>query len=281
MKKYWAALLIGGLCLLAACANLTTTAAVSPPVPPAGAPLAAEAVKPVYQFDTLSAQERFTAGDGTELAYYSYQLLTMTVENMDELAPGEAETAARNMESFNDRMSGLMEESVDRGRLMGEDAQEVYLLGSAALSYYDETETSYYQAGRLVSVRLDAAGFTGGAHPNSYTSSLLFDLGTGQFIDPTQIAEDPEAFRTGAAALLLEQAEALDQRSEFWPEYAEIIASWNEGTVLFDQEGMLAVFSHYVLGPYSMGTVELRLDYGQLADLVGAGGMARLGIAEP
>ena len=48
--------------------------------------------------------------------------------------------------------------------------------------------------------------------------------------------------------------------------------------MLFDQEGILVVFSHYVLGPYAMGTVELRLDYEQLAELVGAGGMARLGI---
>ena len=161
---------------------------------------------------------------------------------------------------------------------MGEEAQEAYLLGSASLDYYDVTEASYYQAGRLVSVRMDTGGFTGGAHANSYTSSALFDLSIGQFIDPTQIAEAPETFRTGAAELLLEQAEALEERGDFWPEYADIIAAWNEGTVLFDQEGMLVVFSHYVLGPYAMGTVELRLDYGQLAELVGAGGMARLGI---
>lgn len=275
MKKYWIVLLIGGLCLLAACTSLTP-AAPSPSVPPASA--AEETVKPVYQFDTLSAQERFAAGDGTELARYSYQLLTMSVENMDELAPAEAEAAARNMEGFNSRMESLMEESVARGRLMGEDAQEAYLLGSASLDYYDVTEASYYQAGRLVSVRMDTGGFTGGAHANSYTSSALFDLSIGQFIDPTQIAEAPETFRTGAAELLLEQAESLEERGDFWPEYADIIAVWNEGTVLFDQEGMLVVFSHYVLGPYAMGTVELRLDYGQLAELVGAGGMARLGI---
>ena len=187
MKKYWIVLLIGGLCLLAACTSLTP-AAPSPSVPPASA--AEETVKPVYQFDTLSAQERFAAGDGTELARYSYQLLTMSVENMDELAPAEAEAAARNMEGFNSRMESLMEESVARGRLMGEDAQEAYLLGSASLDYYDVTEASYYQAGRLVSVRMDTGGFTGGAHANSYTSSALFDLSIGQFIDPTQIAEE-------------------------------------------------------------------------------------------
>ena len=48
MKKYWIVLLIGGLCLLAACASLTP-AARSPSAPPASAP--EEAVKPVYQFE--------------------------------------------------------------------------------------------------------------------------------------------------------------------------------------------------------------------------------------
>lgn len=273
MKKYWAVLLLTGLCLLAACADLT-------PAPPAPAPPLAggPAETAVYQFDALSAQERFTAEDGTELAHYSYQLPAMSVENMDELSPGEAETAVRNLEVFNGRMASLMEESVARGQTLGEDARELYLLGSAVLDYYEETQSSCYQTGRLVSVRLDTAGFSGGAHTNSYTSSALFDLGAGQFIDPTQIAEDPEAFRLGAAELLLEQAETLEERRDFWPEYEDIIVRWNEGTVLFDPEGMLVVFSHYVLGPYTMGSVDLRLDYEQLAELVGTGGMARLGI---
>ncbi len=272
MKKYWAVLFLAGLCLLAACADLTPAA--PPPAPP---PESGPAATAVYQFDTLSAQEQFTAEDGTELAYYSYQLLTMSVENMDELAPGEAEAAARNLEGFNGRMESLMEESVARGRALGEDAQELHLLGSAALDYYEETSASCYQAGRLVSVRLDTAGFSGGAHANSYTSSVLFDLGAGQFIDPTQIAEDPEAFRTGAAELLLEQAEALEAHTDFWPEYKDIIARWNEGAVLFDAEGMLVVFSHYVLGPYTMGTVELRLDCEHWGVWVGTGGLGGVG----
>ena len=41
---------------------------------------------------------------------------------------------------------------------------------------------------------------------------------------------------------------------------------------------MLVIFSRYELGPYSMGSVELRLSYEELADLVGPGGMARLGL---
>lgn len=280
MKRYTALLLLAGLCLLAACTGLTSAAFPPHQAPPA-APPAEDEEQPAYQFDTLSAQEWFTAEDGTELAYYSYQLLTLTASNLEDLPPQSRAAAERNADSFNSKMVSLLDESVARGRTMGEDAQAAYEAGSAALNYYDETSAACYQAGRIVSVRLDTGSFTGGAHPNSYTSSFLFDLGAGQFIDAAQIAEDPEAFRLNAAAALLEQAEKLDVRDDFWPEYADIIAHWNEGTVLFDQEGMRVVFSHYVLGPYSLGTVELCLDYGELAELVGSGGMERLGRAEP
>lgn len=278
MKRYAALLVIAGLCLLAACTGLTSAA--FPPSRSVSEPPEAEGEKPLYQLDTLSAQEWFSAGDGTELARYSYQLPTLTVSNLEELSPQSRAAAERNMDSFNTKMVNLLDESVAQGRAMGEDAQAAYEAGSAALGYYDETSASCYQAGRILSVRLDTGSYTGGAHPNSYTSSLLFDLGAGQFIDAAQIAEDPETFRVNAAALLLERAEALDERDSFWPEYADIIACWNEGTVLFDAEGMRVVFSHYVLGPYSMGTVELRLSYGELAALVGAGGMERLGRGE-
>ena len=71
---------------------------------------------------------------------------------------------------------------------------------------------------------------------------------------------------------------ALPIWAEFWTDYAEIIARWNEGSAVFDGEGMLVIFSPYELGPYSMGSVELRLSYEELADLVGPGGMARLGL---
>ena len=273
----------------------------------------------VYQFDTLSAQEQFTAEDGTELAYYSYQLLTMSVENMDELAPGEAEAAARNLEGFNGRMESLMEESVARGRALGEDAQELHLLGSAALDYYEETRASCYQAGRLVSVRLDTAGFSGGAHANSYTSSALFDLGAGQFLavqaqlhrahgvgaqhvvgedhqHPLRVKEHRALVPAGDNVLVL-RPEVRARLQGLRLLQQQLRRSGAEGLrVLGDLGGVdelagaqvkegaggvavgLVVFSHYVLGPYTMGTVELRLDCEQLAELVGAGGMARLGI---
>ena len=50
--------------------------------------------------------------------------------------------------------------------------------------------------------------------------------------------------------------------------------------MLFDGDGMLAVYSPYLLGPYSMGEVELRLTYEELAELAGPGALEHLGMGQ-
>ena len=250
---------------------------------PASPALGTPAPQPLYQWETMTAQNQFAAEDGTELMYYSYQLLTLSVANLEELRSGEAAEAERNVENFNSKMTALLEESMEVGQVMLEDAAQLYKeSGTAGLPFYDETSASCCRTGDLLSVRVSGGSYAGGAHPSRCDSGYLFDLRSGQFIDPTQIADKPEEFRTGAAALLLEKAEALEEyQPGYWSDYADIIARWNEGTVLFDEEGMLAVYSPYLLGPYAMGEVELRLGYDELAELIGPGGLERLGVEMP
>lgn len=238
-------------------------------------------VRPVYQWDTMTARNQYAAEDGTELMHYAYQLVTLSVPNLEELPPEAAETARRNIENFNSKMTALMDESVEVGQVMMEDAGQLYgEQDTAGLPFYDETSAACWQTGDILNVRVSGSSYAGGAHPNRCDVGYLFDLRSGQFIDPTQIAENPEKFRAGAAALLTERAEALACRSQYWSDYAEIIAHWNEGTVLFDGDGMLAVYSPYLLGPYSMGEVELRLTYEELAELAGPGALEHLGMGQ-
>lgn len=270
MIQYAGFLLTAVIFLLAACTN--------PPAPsPAQNTVPTVAYEePIYQFDEMTEEDE-TLVDSDLVARYSYRLPSLSVPNLEALSPADAEAAKRNTENFNNRMNALMEDALSAGKAMSEDAQEMSELGALIEPYYDETTASVYQAGQVASVRLNSSSYTGGAHPNSYTASQNFDFGTGQFIDPIQVADNPASFREDAAQLLLEKAEALESWTAFWTDYAEIIARWNEGSAVFDGEGMLVIFSPYELGPYAMGSVELRLSYEELADLVGPGGLARLG----
>lgn len=276
MRRVLTVLLVMSLCLLAACVGRENA-----PLPRETLTLPPEEKElPAYQFQTLSAQEQFSTDDGTELSQYTYQLLTMAVMNAEDLSPETKKQAETAVETFNARMQELMDTSVSWGRELGDMAQYAYDQGSASLSYYDETTASGYIGGQIVSVRMDNSSYAGGAHPNTVTSGYVFDLSIGQFIDPAQVADDPAAFQAGAGALLLEQAEAKKENLDgYWPDYGDIIARWNEGTVLFDEAGMTVVYSPYELGPYAMGSVELFLSYSQLGDLLGEGGLERLGAA--
>ncbi|MDE7246049.1 MAG: hypothetical protein K2O18_19025 [Oscillospiraceae bacterium] len=238
----------------------------------------AELEEPAYQLDTMTAQNVFAADTGTELAHYSYQLLTLSVLNADALSQDSAGLARRNTENFNARMIELMNESVEVGREVGNDALEVYRNTLQDIYFYDETAASGQLCGQLISVRVDHGSYAGGAHDNTHVYSYLFDLTIGQFVDPSQIAENPAEFQKKAAAALLEKAEALELREQYWSDYAEILAQWNEGTVLFDEEGMLVIYSSGGLGPYAMGEVELRLSCEELSELAGPGSLERLGI---
>lgn len=278
MKKAIAALVAVGLCLTAACSGQEN----KEPVSDRNTAQVIEYQEPEYHFEPLAAEERIQAEDGAELSRYSYQVLSMSVGNLEELSPEGQEAAAQNVENFNKRMQELMTRSLESGRELSASAQEMYADGIAfsGLHFYEETVTEATVTGQVVSVRVDCESYAGGAHPNSYISSYLFDLSVGQFIDAAQIAEDPIAFQAGAAELLVEKAESMGEAytADYWEDYQDIIRTWNEGTVLFSQEGMTVLYSPYELGPYAMGPVELFIGYDELAGLLGPGGLAHLGV---
>lgn len=281
MKKNLLALLAACTVALSGCAGM----AISDPVPLAEtarsmpAPEAAEEFEePEYEVVPLSSSSQVRTEDETVVAIYNYQTILLNLHNEGAVSPEDEASAQRNMEAFNSKMRAVLGELTEQGGAFGEDALTAYEeFGPLSAAYEDDADMGAEFCGDIISVILHRVSYTGGAHPNRYAASYLFDLASGQFIDPTQIAEDPEAFRAGAAELLLEKADAHPERDAFWQDYADVIAHWNEGTVQFDGEGMHVIYSPYGLGPYVLGDVELSLTWEELEPLIGSSGMERLG----
>lgn len=283
MKRWKAVLMACLLCTVVACGGVNN-AANNMVIPDTvkNTMLLPPDTEPEYELTPLTEKKSYTAEDGTVLAECSYALLTLHVSNQDELSERTAQQAQQTVENFNERIDKRMQDAVSFSQELGDMARNAYESGYFTLAYADEASASGVRQGQIYSIRINSYSYSGGAHPNSYTDSYLFDLQLGQFIDPAQVADDPVAFQKGAAELLLEKAQEQDEdvRAGFYPEYADVISRWYEGTVLFDSEGMTVVYSPYELGPYALGTVELKVGYDELTELLGPGGLERLGLAE-
>lgn len=237
--------------------------------------------EPVYRYEDQLVSKQFTdEASGNLYASYSYRVPMMRIANAEDLTDDALATAQRNMESFNAYMQEVLDEAVAFGEEFAWELEGGEFAMNSTTPAADEKGMTVSQTGQIVTVRGDGYFYGGGAHPYTYTDSYTFDLSVGQFIDPAQIGDDPEAFRLKAAALLVVRAEGLgeDYTAGYWDDYAEIISHWNEAAVLFDDAGMTVIFSAYELGPYAMGPVELFLTYDELADAIGEGGLAHLGV---
>lgn len=271
--------------LLCGCAGM---AAADPLLLETEAPLPAvmkeQYDEPEYEIIPFTSGNLVRSEDGTEtiLANYNYQTLLLALHNQDEVSSEDAEAAQRNIETFNSKMRSIHEDLAKQGADIAADALNAYKeFGPFSAEYEDSADMEAVFCGDIISVCLHRSSYTGGAHPNRYTASYLFDLASGQFIDPTQIADDPEAFRAGAAELLLEKAEVHEKKDAFWQDYPDVLARWNESAVQFSEEGMTVTYSPYEMGPYSIGEVRFSLSWDDISPLTGESGLARLKSAGP
>ena len=113
-----------------------------------------------------------------------------------------------------------------------------------------------------------------------WATSSVFDCVSGAYIDPTEIADDPELFRATVTDQLLDQISGLDQelREGYFTGYEDVVARWNEYCVVFLEDSLEITFSTYELGPYAMGPQVFNLSYENLSSALGEIGPVRLGL---
>lgn len=274
MKRRMIALVLLCAFLLCGCSERVNNAPPQDPQPEQTLP---EPAEPIYGYEAETSEHIFTDDSTGEIyASYKYSVPMIGIVNKDELDEESLAVALRNVEVFNLRMQEILDEAV----AYGEELAAELAGGGTAMHVTDEKILSISCAGQIMTVVANGYFYGGGAHPYVYTQSYTFDLKLGQFIDPAQIGDDPEAFRVKAAQLLVAKAEGLgeDYTAGYWDDYAEIISHWNNAAVLFDEKGMTVIFSVYELGPYAMGPVELFVTYEELAEAIGEGGLAHLGV---
>ena len=274
MKKCLALFLSAAFVLpLAACAN----EAVLPEEPEQPE----EETGPAYWFETVETSDKYSDDEGNLLASYQYQILEMkTAEDADE-------SQVQVAENFNAGMREVLDNQLETGEELGQwasfDDRLSSSLGDGGHYYIDELTVQGTQMGGIYSVSFYNYNYMGGAHPSQTYFSRLFDLSRGEYIDPLEVADDPELFRATVTDLLLDHIQHLDPEilAGYSEGYESTVAQWNTRSVCFGEDGMTVTFSEYELGPYALGTQTFTIQYGECMDALGQGGQVKLGLAEP
>ena len=245
-----------------------------------------------YTVELETLEDSTLSESGTELVRRSYQLPVMTVTAADGSLLTEADTldeaaALEAAEAFNSQFTDWA--AADGLDEMAAIAEEDRIFrtesGFPWNPHFLELTCSAYQTEQMVSVRGEYYTFTGGAHPNTVLLSWNFDLTTGQFFSPEQLAADGEAFSQAVTAELLRQSRetaaenGMTPEEFFWTDYQDILVSWGSYAVSFDETGMTVAFSPYELAAYAAGAQVYHLDYGRFAGTLSPHGLALLGLA--
>ena len=289
MKKWSILLLI--CCLLAGCtaAPAAREPAESTP-PPAAEPAPEEPC--VCTVEMMDWEDSAVDGDGTSLATCRVHMPVLTARRADGTAIETAETEAEARalaaaETFNAQFAAwtLDEEFQELADLAREERawrQESGIDWGPA--FFTEMTSETYQTDRLVGVTGDYYSYTGGAHPNTVLMAWNFDLETGAFFVPEQLAGDGEAFSKAVSEEIVRQigetaAEYdLTAAEMFWENYEEIATGWSSYAVSFDETGMSVGFSPYELAAYAAGPQVFHLSYDLLAPHLSDYGRAVLGL---
>ena len=228
-----------------------------------------EATK-AYTIEVQVVDDQTTDAQGRVLAEYSYEIPRMVPLD------GAPESVQNVAKAFNEEMQDLLSSCMDIGQQLGAWGREDPRVEGDTLYYCDRMTASWQERGGLISITFLRYENRMGPHPDTSCTSYLFDLDRGCYIDPLEVADDPEACRAAVAQQILEEIQADDElRVMLYDGYEDTVADWNTACVSFEEE-LVVTFSTYMLAPHAAGAISFRIPYEKAG--LGEGGLARLGV---
>jgi uncharacterized protein YecT (DUF1311 family) len=137
-------------------------------------------------------------------------------------------------------------------------------------NFYEGRYEVTYADPRLVSVVFSIGTFTGGAHPNSGRSSLMFDLAAGHPLALADLVANPDAAIEEISRRCRAEAEKEDWGLFDDPDFPAVVKDVSSWAV--EKDGIMILLDPYAVAPYAAGPHECRLSYADLAPLWKPGG---------
>ena len=124
-----------------------------------------------------------------------------------------------------------------------------------------------YQNDKIFSLALNNYRFTGGAHPNTHTKILNFDLKEGRVLSIEDLITDWKAFTQLAEGSL--RAEKGIDDSVSWSEAGFFMEHFQvSSNFALTTEGIMLYYNTYEIAPYAAGITEFVIPYDRLKGVI-------------
>jgi hypothetical protein len=122
---------------------------------------------------------------------------------------------------------------------------------------------------KVMLYQMDHFSFTGGAHPNSFTSYHVFDLETGKEIESKALVADSVALLKKVEAAFRKE-EKLDAKTDL-EEAGYFLMNHHffvSANYTFTREGVLFHYNPYEIAAYARGPISFTLPYAELKGII-------------
>jgi uncharacterized protein YecT (DUF1311 family) len=142
-------------------------------------------------------------------------------------------------------------------------------------NFYQVSYDLSYLAPRLAAVTFQFADYRGGAHPNSWRASVLWNPASDEKVTLGEILGDPKAAVPAISALCNGKL-SVEAKEEGWrlfdnADFAAVVGdakSWSVGA-----DGVAVMFDPYSVAAYVVGPRDCRLTYAELKPWLKPGGV--------
>jgi len=124
--------------------------------------------------------------------------------------------------------------------------------------------------GRFASVQLQVMVYTGGAHPNHWPVTWVFDLTDGRPLTLSDIFADLPTALTAIAPMVRDalKKEMIDMYAEDMVADGTLPVAKNYEDFILNDEGVVFFFAPYQVGPYAAGQQVVTIPWSKIRDLL-------------
>ncbi|MBD5518885.1 MAG: DUF3298 and DUF4163 domain-containing protein [Lachnospiraceae bacterium] len=212
------------------------------------------------QVTIQKTHEEFKADDGTILLTTDTEMPVVTIE-------GEEDIAAKINQNIEEYYAGLSSDDFEVLVDWAKPDYEERLANGEAEWFSNYTQDMTVNVTRMddqvLTYKLTASAYNGGAHGNYGSVAKNYDIATGELIRFEDLAEDISRFHAAALDYMVNLAETPSYKERLFEVTKADLDSalFQTGSWVFTGSGIRFFSDPYVLGPYSSGEIGFTLPY--------------------